>query len=219
MWGAELAAAFILLYTPSSLAIWPVGMGIVIGIIAWIFVQQYMFQVNINLGRKHAQSLGLLAQSYSLLAGILLLCVLYVGYFPDVLSILLKSLGSQTWWITPVFSVLGIIALIVTYIRALQNDERYYKALAYRDFREHVQRRTQQITIDWLACIGIIGLTALHFYLFPGISQDQPAMYIGIILLFLWLLTIVVKSVRTARSQRMLSLLSERAIQDQKGGN
>jgi hypothetical protein len=89
----------------------------------------------------------------------------------------------------------------------------------------------------------MIGLTALYFYLFvyegaarvatakgqalseprpsdfPAILQGQSEMYIGSILLFVWLLTIIVKSIRVARWQRMIALSAERAMQDQQGGN
>ena len=213
---AELAAAFILLYTPTPLAQWVVGICIIVALATWLWAQQYRFRVTLDLGQKHVQHIRLLAHSYRLWAGIVWLCMLYPIYLATQ-SFTVPILHAYLEQIASIFFGLFVIAALIAYIRSLQNEQRYYKTLGYEELKERIQRKTQQVIIDWFAWAGMIGLTALHLSLFQVISQDLPALSMGIVLLITWLLLTVIKSVRVAQWHHTLSLMREQAIQRGEG--
>lgn len=76
-----LAAALMLLYTPISIALWAVLACILVALASWLWGQQNRLQISLAFGRGQPQHLVLLAESYALLSGILLLRMLYANYF------------------------------------------------------------------------------------------------------------------------------------------
>ena len=204
LWSIELAAAFILLYTPSPIAPWATGICIMTSIVTLLWAQQYRLQIAMDGGRTHPHYTRLLAQSYGLFAGIVFLCMLYPNYFAASRSFVLgQDLNLE--WVMPVFFGTFILIMLVSYIRSLQNDERYCGTLAYRELRELVQRRTQQIIIDWLAWVCGIGLAVLQFHLFPDLFQDYTTLAMGSVMLFAWFLSTLVKTIHCARWHSVLS--------------
>src|SRR5207249_3872938 len=108
-WAAELAAVLILLYIPASIALWLVLICIIVALACWLWAQQYRLQLALDFGREHARHLALLAESYALLSGSLLLCMLYANYFVPL----------RDYFYPLVFGFFGVFitAIVTTYIR------------------------------------------------------------------------------------------------------
>lgn len=210
----ELAAAFILLYTPSPIAPWTTGICIMASIVALLWAQQYRLQIVMDAGRAHPYYTRLLAQSYALFAGILFLCMLYPTYFAASRSFVLGQ-DSSLEWVMPVFFGMFLLITLISYIRSLQNAERYYGTLAYSELRELVQNRTQQGIIDWLAWACGIGLAALQFHLFSDIFQDDTRLAMGSVVLFAWFLITLVKTIRSARWHTVLARVQKQTIKEE----
>ena len=222
--AAELAAALMLLYTPASIALWAVLTCILVALASWLWGQQNRLQISLAFGRGRPQHLALLAESYALLSGILLLCMLYANYFAHLdyslfLTSVQKMVIPDNTWLIGGFCGIFIIAIVVAYVRYAQNSDRYYKTLSQQTREEHVRQQLRQNVIDWLAWTIVTGLTLSLMNFFPILPPDPTTQSIGFVLLFAWFVTILLKSMRIARWHSMLHRLAEPAIQGQEGGS
>jgi signal transduction histidine kinase len=221
--AAELAAALMLLYTPASIAVWAVLACIVVALACWLWAQQPRLQFSIAFGREHAQHLALLAESYGLLSGILLLCMLYANYFAHLgyslypAFALTKFMPGNIWLVGGFYGIF-IIAIVVTYVRYAQNSDRYYKTFSQKALQEQVRQQLRQLVIDWLAWIIVAGLTVSLLNIFPVLPADPTTQSIGFALLFAWFIAILLKSIRIARWRSVLRRLAESATTEQQGG-
>jgi signal transduction histidine kinase len=220
--AAELAAALMLLYTPASIAVWAVLTCIVAALGSWLWAQQHRLQISLAFGRKHPQHLALLAESYSLLSGILLLCMLYANYFAHLgyslyPAFALTKFMPDNVWLLGGFCGIFIIAIVVTYVCSAQNSNRYYKTLSQKALQEQVRQQFRQLVIDWMAWALVAGLTVSLLNFFPILPADPTTQSIGFALLFAWFVTILLKSIRIARWHSVLHRLAEPATQE--GGN
>lgn len=221
--AAELAAALMLLYTPVSIAVWAVLACIVVALACWLWAQQPRLQFSIAFGREHAQHLALLAESYGLLSGILLLCMLYANYFahlgyPLYPAFALTKFMLGNIWLVGGFYAIFIIAVVVTYVCYAQNSDRYYKTFSQKALQEQVRQQLRQIVIDWLAWVIVAGLTVSLLNIFPVLPADPTTQSIGFALLFAWFIAILLKSTRIARWHSVLRRLAESATTGQQGG-
>ena len=221
--AAELAAALMLLYTPASIAVWAVLACIVVALACWLWAQQPRLQFSLAFGREHAQHLALLAESYGLLSGILLLCMLYTNYFAHLgyplypVFTLTKFMLGNIWLVGGFYGIF-IIAIVVTYVRYAQNSDRYYKTFSQKALQEQVRQQLRQIVIDWLAWVIVAGLTVSLLNIFPVLPADPTTQSIGFALLFAWFIAILLKSIRIARWHSVLRRLAESATTGQQGG-
>lgn len=215
IWAAELAAAFMLIYTPVLVAQWLVGICIIVALGFWLWAQQHQLQFSLDVGRQHAQHFALQAESQGLLSGTLLLCLLYPNYFTAFrYAVVIPSI---LWLVLSVYGML-IIAIIVTSLRSVLNSDRYYKTLSREERPGHIRRQLQQITIDWAAWASTIVLTIVLWNFFSPIVQDSFLQDMDFILLFAWFVITLAKSLRIARWHRALGSSAEQAIPDRKGG-
>src|SRR5262249_18371794 len=132
--AVEAAAVCVLLYTPASIALWAVGICTLLALICWLWGQRYRLQLAIEFGHTDAQYLLLRAESYSLLAGILLLCILwpnylaeYPAYFPAILR--------NVWLAVGLLGIFSIV-LVLTAVHSFQDTQRYDKTLTYQALQE-----------------------------------------------------------------------------------
>src|SRR5581483_2722306 len=218
MYSIDLAAAFILLYTPVTVALWLVGLCIIVALISWFWTQQYRFQISLHVGRQQEQHLLLLAQSYYLLASILLLMMFYAGYLLFIFNNEGLQFGLFGTWIVLFFLIAWIVAIGVTYIEYARNLSRYSKVLARAALQEQVQRQLQQIIVYWIVWLVTVGLTIIFLNVFSVVPADELLRRMSFALLAVWLLALLMKSFRVIQWQRRLSVLNEGASQEQKGG-
>jgi hypothetical protein len=233
--AAELAAALILLYTPAFIAVWAVLICIIVAFGSWLWTQQHRRRISLEFGREHPVNFVLLAESYGLLSGILLLCMLWPNYLTHLSDVLYSAFAAaqftpDTFWIawTP-WSVwlasgfFGIftIAIAATYVRYAQNISRYYKTLSSKEAQEQVRRQLQQLVIDWMAWTIVAALTVFLLNFFPAIlvGPAEPAVQsMDLILLCAWFIIILLKSVRIAREHSALRRSAKLATLEEKGG-
>ncbi|HLG61630.1 MAG TPA: histidine kinase [Ktedonosporobacter sp.] len=218
MYSIELAAAFILLYTPVAVALWLVGLCLIVALISWLWAQQYRFQISLHVGRQQEQHLLLLAQSYYLLASILLLIMFYAGYLLFAFHNERLQPGLFSTWITLSFLIAWIIAIGLAYIEYARNLNRHSKVLSHAALQEQVQRQLQQIIVDWIVWLVMFGLAIIYLNVFSVIPADELLREMSFAILAIWLLALLMKSFRVIQWQRRLSVLNEGAGQDQKGG-
>lgn len=211
----EAAAVFVLLFTPATIALWAVGTCTLLALICWLWSQSYRSQLAVEFGQKDTQYLLLHAESYGLLSGILLLCMLWPGYLASSYFAFI----SNNIWLTAGFLGIFIIALVVTAIRYFQNVDGYYKPLSAQALQEQLRQQLQQIVIDWLAWAIGAALTISLLHVFPLISQDTTAHNMSLILLSAWFIAVLLKSVQIVRWQNALRRSAKPARQDQKGGS
>ncbi len=217
MAASELAAILILLYTPAFIAVWAVLCCIAVALAALLWLQQRRMQLVIAFGQKHPQQLALLAKSYGLLSGILLLCLLYANYFAHLsydtyLDFAFKKRPPDNIWLVGVFAGAAIIAIIVSYVRYAQLSDRYYKTVTGQAQRELVQQHVQHLVIDWTAWAIMATLSISFLTLFPVLQIDSSTQSTGIVVLCAWFLTLLVKSLHTARWYRLAERASARLV-------
>jgi signal transduction histidine kinase len=210
--AAELAAMCVLLYTPAMVALWAIGIGMLLALISLLWSQQYISQLAVEFGHKEAQHFLLGAERYGLLSSILLLCTFWLVYASSYFS-----LTSGYVWLAA--GLLGIftLTLMLTAFRSLQDMDSYYKTLSSHALQEQMQQR-QQIIIDWLAWIIGVALTVFLLGVFPAIWEDQAVHDMGMVVLSVWFLAVLLKSVQIARWQNALRRLAKATLQDQNGG-
>jgi len=159
-----------------------------------------------------------LAESYCLLSGTLLLVILYSNYFLFISNSIWSRLGFLAVCIELVFFAICIAAVATTYVGYARNLSRYYKALSRKALQEQIRKQFQQIVVDWIVWVIIVGLTIVLLNAFPTILTGPPISAMDLALLCVWFLAILMKSLRTARWHHTLAMLNEPAAQDQKGG-
>lgn len=94
------------------------------------------------------------------------------------------------------------------------------KEIASREaVKAQVRRLLQQMVIDWMAWGLIVGLMPILLSFFPFGLAESIAQDMGFILLCVWFLIILVKSVRVARWLSVRPVGAGRAIQDWKEGD
>ncbi len=208
LWAVDLAVALMLLYTPPAIILWPVGVCLVAALVAWFWAQQYRVQFALDFGRTHARHFALLAASYGLLSGILLVGTLYAIYcsFPIVLF-------PNTWIATGFFSVC-VGAILVTYVLSSRNIKLCCTHLSRGQLQEQIRQQVQQVMLDWLVWGSMIAVSV--FWL--GFPAGGLASNIRAFVLVAWFIVILLKSIRITRWQRMLHTLPERPGQEQKEG-
>jgi signal transduction histidine kinase len=219
IWAAELAAVLVLLYTPVFIALWAVLTCIIVALASWLLAQQYRLQVSLQFGRGHPQNIALLAESYGLLSGTLLLGMLYANYFNswhssfDFASIPDMFVTNNAWLLSGIF----IMAIVTTYMLYSRHTDRYYKTLSGKSLREQLRQQFQQVVIDWMAWAVALGLTVFLLGFFKAIQKEPPVQGTGLIFLCAWFIIILLKSIRTVRWHNVLRVPAQRATQEQKG--
>jgi len=215
MYSTEVAAALILLYTPVAIALWLVGLCIIAALISWLWAQLYRFQISLHVGRQQELHFLSLAQSYSLLASILLLIMFYTGYLLFTFNQEGLQFVFPGSWIVLFFLIICLVAVGIAYTEYARNLSRYGKILARSALQKQVRRQLQQIIVDWIAWIVAVCLTIIVPNIFSGILTDERLQGMSAALLLAWFLAVLVKSCRIIQWQHRLSLLNEGA--DQKG--
>lgn len=223
--AVELAAALILLYTPAFIAVWAVLTCIIVAFGSWLWAQQHRRHISLESGREHPVNLVLLAESYGLLSGILLLCMLWPNYLTHLNDVLYSALVSgqsilYTAWITLLatgFFGIFTIAIVATYVRYAQYMSRYYKTLSYKERQERVREQLQQLVIDWMAWSIVAALTVFVLNFFPAILAGPAVQSIDLILLSVWFVIILLKSVRIASEHSTLRRLAKQVALEEKG--
>ncbi len=224
--ATELAAALILLYTPAIIAVWAVLICIIVAFGSWLWAQQHRWRISLEFGREHPVNFVLLAESYGLLSGILLLCMLWPNYLTHLSDVLYSAFAAGQFtadsvsvvWLASGFFGIFTIAIVVTYVRYAQNMSRYYKTLSYKEAREQVRGQLQQLVIDWMAWTIVAALTVFVLNFFPTILAGPAVQSMDLILLSAWFIIILLKSVRIAREHRALRRSAKQATLDEKGG-
>jgi len=221
--AAELAAALILLYTPAIIAVWVVLICIIVAFGSWLWAQQHRWRISLEFGREHPVNSILLAESYGLLSGILLLCMLWPNYFIHLSDVLFSAFAPGEFtadivWLAPGFFGIFTIAIVVTYVRYAQNMSRYYKTLSYKKAREQVRVQVQQLVLDWMAWTIMAALTVFVLNFFPTILAGPAVQSMDLLLLSAWFIIILLKSVRIAREHNALHRSAKPANLDEKGG-
>jgi signal transduction histidine kinase len=212
--AAELGVVFVLLYTPSTIALWAVGICILLAFVSLLWSQQHTSQLAVEFGRRQAQHILLRSERYGLLSGILLLSMVWLVY---LVSSYFFSLTASSIWLAVGF--LGIfIAFILTSVRCLQEMDSYYKTLSSQTLQERLQQQRPQTAIDWLAWATGVALAIFLLHAFPSIVKDQVVYDIGPIMLAVWFIAVLLKSVQIARWQNKLRRKTKSTFQNQKGG-
>ena len=109
-------------------------------LVAWILAQQYRLQLVLEFGSKHALSANLLADSYKLLASIVLCTVLTLAYLSPLRALIFAYPA-----LLVLASVLGVCALAIVTLFGLcmYYSQRYYKALSSTALRQKIQQQFQ----------------------------------------------------------------------------
>jgi signal transduction histidine kinase len=203
-WMAELAAAFLLLYTPPSIARWPVLICTLVALACWLWVYLYRPQITLDFGSEREQYLLLQGRSWNLLAGILLLCMLYLNDFVPYFLFSARNIWSVT------SCVILASAVILTYRSYARNINRYCRTLSRDALQRWVRKQLQEVIVDWCAwsIMVMIAVSLLNF--FPLI--DQVTRMMGYILLFAWLLSVIMKSIDIMRWQNWLNKGAEELV-------
>jgi len=215
--AAEVAAVFVLLYTPATIALWAVGICALLALICLLWSQQYSSQLAVEFGRKNAQYLLLRAESYGLLSGILLLCMLWLNYLASLYYPSYFALIASNVWLAASFLGIFIIAIVATSVRYFQDIDRYHKTLSSQALQERLRQQRQQIVIDWLAWAIGVALTIFLLNVFPANLMDPVVHNMGLVVLSAWFIAVLLKSVQIARWHDALRWLAKPALQDQKG--
>ena len=192
---------------------------------SWLWAQQHRRRISLRLGRGHPVNLVLLAESYGLLSGILLLCMLWPNYLTYLSDVLYPAFVSGqftldtmwTVWIAWLASGIFAIAIVATYVRYAQYMSSYYKTLSYKEMQERVREQLQQLVIDWMAWSIVAALTFFVLTFFPAILAGPSVQSLDLILLAVWFAIILLKSVRIAREHSMLRGPAKQVTLEEKG--
>ena len=174
-------------------------------------------------GREHPVNFVLLAESYDLLSGILLLCMLWPNYLIHLSDVLYSAFAAGQFtadnvWLASGFFGIFTIAIVVTYVRYAQYTGRYYKTLSYKEAREQVREQLQQLVIDWMAWTIVAALTVFLLNFSPTILAGPAAQSMDLILLSAWFIIILLKSVRVVREHSAVRRLAKQVALEEKGG-
>ena len=200
-WIAELAAVLILLAIPAFIAQWVVFICIVLTLILWLWAQQHRLQIALDFGRRDPQYDALLAKSYGLLSGLLLLCILYPSYllafhsFTPVVGII---------WLASAFYVIFASTILVAYVLYFRYSSRYHASLAGKVLREEIRQQLQRNGIDWTAWVIVLALFLFQLKVMPGILTDATVQGMAFVLLFAWFICLLLKTIRIVYWQRSL---------------
>lgn len=224
--AAELAAALILLYTPAFIAVWAVLTCIIGAFGLWLWAQRHRRHIYRELGREQQVNLELLARSYGLLSGILLLCMLWPNYLTHLSDVIYSVFEpgrftgdiARIGWTAGGFFGIFTIVILATYAQYAQIMSRYYKTLSYKEAQKEDRQQLQELVIDWMAWSMVAALTVFALNVFPTILAGPTAQSMDLILLFAWFGIIVLKSVRIVREHSALPRLAKQATLDEKGG-
>ena len=216
-WVAEFAAILILFAIPAFIAQWLVFLCIVLTLISWLWAQQYRLQIVLDFGQRHPQYLELLAKSYGLLSGMLLLCILYPNYYVAFRNYLSNA---DIAWVEFAFYAVFAIAILVTFVQYTRYCGRYYKSLAGKALREEIRRQLQQNGIDWTAWVIVFALTLFQLNVTPTLLGDAAVRGMAYVLLSTWFGYLVVKAIHILYWQRLLrrSAGTMHTSQNEKGG-
>lgn len=214
-WATELAAALVLLYTPALIAVPLVGICLIVALAFWLLAQQSRLQLVVEVGREHVQNISLLAQSYALLAAMLLLTIFYSGYF----IALDYTANTPALWLEAGLYGIGILAIVALCLRFYQFAGRYDALLSYRTLHEEVRQQFQQLVIDWMVwAIAAILVLSLPNY-FPLLLKEPSIHMMSMFLLSIWCLFVIAKSLRIAWRYRVLRSSAKQSEGHQKEGD
>ena len=194
--AAEFAATCILLGTPAFLAQWVVFICIGITCISWLWAQQYRVQLALDFGRRYPRHFALLAESYTLLSGIVLLCMLFPNYFAAFRYY--TTMPDSMWLVLAIYIALTI-SMLFTCVRSLQNADRYVALLSGAALFAEMRRQIRQNVIDWTAWIIVFALTLLQLSLAPTFLLDAVAQNMAYVLLSVWFIFLGLKTISIAR--------------------
>ncbi|HLJ33780.1 MAG TPA: hypothetical protein VKU38_09025 [Ktedonobacteraceae bacterium] len=170
-------------------------------LISWLWAQQYRLQIALDFGQRHPQYAALLAKSYGLLAGILLLCILYPSYF---LAFRYYSPAVGIIWLELASYAVFAAGILVTYVQYHHYSGRYYASLAGKALREEIRHQLQRSGIDWTAWVIVLALTLFQLKVAPGILTDSAVQGMAYILLIAWFICLLLKTIRIVYWQRVL---------------
>ncbi len=198
---AELAAACILLYTPLQIAIFSVGIGLVLAFAAWLWSQRARREVTAQSG-THArrERLSLLAASSELLARILWVAGLYAGYF-------YASHEFSFWALASIAGICAIVtaAALLCILYYWQSDRAYQ---ARDESGEQLSKQFDRLVIDSVAWCCVAGsmlfLSNVTFSLdFLHLSGSQWVPNAALLMLIAWLLFLLANWAQIVRWHRL----------------
>ena len=213
--AVELAAVFVLLYTPATIALRAVGICTLFALISLLWSQQYSSQLAMEFGRKETQLLLLRSLRYGLLSGILLLCMVLLIYLVSSYFVL----TSNILWLTVGLLGMLIITFFLASVRCFQDMEGYYKMLSSQVLQQRLQQQLRQIIVDCLAWVIGVALAIFLLLAFPHIVPDQVVHDMGLVALAVWFIAVLLKSVHLAYWKNALHRMTKSTPQDQKGGH
>ena len=212
--AVELGVVFVLLYTPATIALWALGICILLALICLLWSQQFTSQLVVEFGHRRAQHLLLRSERYGLLSGILLLSMVWLIY---LVSSYFFSLTASSIWLAVGF--LGIfITFVLASVRSFQDKDNFYKTFSSQALRERLHQQLPQIVIDWLAWATGVALAIFLLNAFPIIGKDQIVHDMGLVMLAVWFIVALLKSVQIARWQNKLRRMAKTTVQNQEGG-
>lgn len=212
--AAELGVVFVLLYTPATIALWALGICVLLALISLLWSQQFTSQLVVEFGHKRAQYLLLRSERYGLLSGILLLSMVWLIY---LVSSYFYSLTASSIWLA-----LGFLGIFITFVlasvRCFHDMDSYYKTLSSQALQERLHQQLPQIVIDWLAWATGVALAIFLLNAFPIIAKDQIVHGMGLVILAAWFIAALLKSVQIARWQNEVRRVAKNTVQNKEGG-
>lgn len=206
--AADIAAALLLLYIPDVAGQWLVFLCLIAAFASWLWAQQYRLQIALDFGQSSPQNLFLLARSYALLAGVLLLAMLYPSYFGSFR--IATGVSNNVWFVLGYYAAF-VTAILLAYARFARYTSHYYASLPRLALHAQIRCQFQQIVVDWTAWTIILGITIFQWNTFPSQWLNADVQSIGFTVLITWFLVNSLKSLRAARWHRVLRKLTETA--------
>lgn len=177
----ELLAALVMLYTPTRLLLPIVSIGLPFAFWSWLWARHYKAQVALGKGRGSVQYADLQTGDAALLAGLLLVLLVWFGAF---YSMFLVYETYASWFMVSEY-ICGIL-LVAAAVSYFFSNRRYYQRLPDAEVRLLTGRILRFLVVDALAWIFLLIMTLIvvkmqiHINLF----------YYGLLYLICWLLVI-----------------------------
>jgi len=109
--GVEFVAALALLYTPGQLGFPLISCGVMVATCTWFWAQRHLAQIALSAGRESPQHSRLQAQSFALLAGLVLALFIWPGYLNFALTLMMQHV-----WFFIVIACLAALPLLLATI-------------------------------------------------------------------------------------------------------
>ncbi|MDQ6662366.1 MAG: sensor histidine kinase, partial [Chloroflexota bacterium] len=158
---AELAAIVMLLAAPLQISSIVLALCILLAIGAYVSFRRRKTHLTLSAGRSAPQLLTVRAEGYGLLAGILLLCSLYMGYL-HILQYRLIFPASDIGTLCILLAALFALFMLIVYFLRYRMIGRTYQLLSLQELQEKTTQRLQLGIVDF--CAWAMMAVVIFFY-------------------------------------------------------